>query len=245
MSMTHTNRDEPEWLLIRDWLELLNWSRDEPEAQMRVWLPQIHSQRLDRALFLPRDAVQLRIFVNAWIAAERDLRQMQLPPEEAAILRQYANGPVQAYLTISVDGKFAPYWIDDTSVRPFHVAVALFVRIVMHPDNWLLNGPCPNCRKYFVRKTRRDSRYHPDCRRCESGPRMQRHRRQEHLRLLALAQEGICEYLHHARREEWKVWIANYICRRAHQPITTKSLTRWVNNGELEAPSKTTRKNCS
>jgi hypothetical protein len=238
--MTHTNRSDIDHEReIRDWLTILNWRTKKADAEQRTWLPQIQGSHTVRAVFRVQDAAHLRLLVNALITAKHDFRKMQLPREDADRLHEHIRRPMQAFLTIGEDGRLVPSWVDDTSIRPFYIATALFVRIAAHVERWRVSGPCPNCRKYFLRKTRRDSKYHRGCRRSESGPRMKAIRRQQHDDLVTLARQGIEEYKKHQRRENWKVWTVQFIHRsdETSNTITTKSLTRWANKGELLPPN--------
>ncbi len=119
-------------------------------------------------------------------------------------------------------------------------ARARFMWITLSPDWNKFGGPCPRCGKYFIRKTAKQSVY---CsRRCASQDtaikRTTEVRQERHLHKLNVAKEAIIEWGKLWKRgrvkKGWKEWVAAY---NPHAEITTRFLTRAVNQGALEAPS--------
>jgi hypothetical protein len=192
------------------------------------------------ALLQPEDADRLRLLVHAWMNADRDWRKLSLPHKDREQLDRQMKS-LRAYFTLDQNGQLIP-WIDDTSIRPFDVAFAFFVRIAADSEGWRLCGPCLTCRRYFARDSQRDRKYcSRKCFKSESTPRMRTTRARRRDNLLDLTREGQREYKRHRRRENWKMWVVHYINRRSGTPIAPKSLTRWVNSHLIDDLALTTR----
>ena len=237
--MTHTNlRRAVERRKLRDWLEVLNWRGKKASDTLLASLEGIgESQHVEYARFDSQDSARLRLFVKSWIDADRDLLKihLRLPRQEAELLRHHLARPVKAFLGIDETGRIVPVRFYDTLDRPFHLAVAYFVRIANSRERWRLCGPCPDCRRYFLRKSHRDKKRCSRCRRKESGPRMRTMRDRTKDDRLKLAREGIKEYSKHPRRNDWKPWVARYVNQKSdYSPIQAKSLTRWLNSGLID-----------
>jgi hypothetical protein len=227
--MTHTN------LQVKDWLRVLNWKRQKSKAPFRVFLARFEdTHRGSFALVRREDADRLRLLTDAWLNADRNWRKLSLPPKDAEELGQQMI-TVRAYFTSDENGRLTT-WIDDTSILPFDVALAFFVRIASDREGWRLCGPCPTCGRYFARESHRDKKYcsRKKCLRRESGPRMKSTREQRRNGLSELAREGQREYKRHPHREEWKTWVVRYMNRKSKTPVTPKSLTRWVHSGLID-----------
>jgi hypothetical protein len=146
-------------------------------------------------------------------------------------------------VTLGPAGSGAYYTINYSPGRKWTAwdfAYQEFIRIVTNPERERFGGPCPRCQKYFVRQTAKPSIY---CsRRCASQDtaikRTNEVRREHHEQKLRVAREAITEWeklLRQGRmRKPWKEWVAEY---DRDAEITTKFLTRAVNQGELHAPS--------
>ena len=234
--MTHTN------LQIKDWLRVLNWKRQKSKAPLRVFLARFEdAHRGSSALVQPEDADRLRLLTDAWLNADRNWRKLSLPKKDAEELGQQMT-TMRAYFTSDENGRLTT-WIDDTSIRPFDVALAFFVRIASDREGWRLCGPCPTCRRYFARADKREKKYcSRKCLRSESGPRMRSTREQNMNGRLELAREAQREYKRHLHREGWKTWVVRYVNRKNETPITPKSLTRWVNSGWIDDLALTGRR---
>jgi len=238
--MTHNNVEsaaaERE---IIGWLEVLNWRPDRPDAELRTWLPQAKGPSADRAVLRLDDADRLRRLVDALIKAEYHLGRIRLTAEDAKLVNQHLTRPMEAFWGLGKAGLLVLARCEDTSARPFNVAVAVFLRIAARRDRWRFNSPCLSlsCGQYFLRKRRRLTKYHRGCRRSESSPRMKAERKRKHDHLLALARKGIEEYQRYRGRENWKTWVCRYIRQKDDTVITPKSLTRWVNDGKRRPSS--------
>jgi hypothetical protein len=115
----------------------------------------------------------------------------------------------------------------------------IFYYFLLGPEPWRLGGPCPKCGKYYVRRTRQQSVYCSH--RCASQATAIRRtvelRQQMKEQKLAAAKEGIAKYeelvTRRRARHGWKEFVA------AHYPeITSKFLTRAVNQGKLHPPKQ-------
>ena len=223
--MTHTNPEsiEPEQEII-GWLDVLNWHPKDSDAELRTWLPEVIGQFADRAVFRLDDADRLRRLVDALVKAEYDFREIRLTQEDEELLREQTMRPLEAFWGICGDGRLVLARCEDTSARPFDVAVATFLRIAARSDRWRFNSPCLNCGQYFLRKRRRLTKYHHECRRSESSPRMKAERKRKHDHLLMLARKGIEEYQRYRGRENWKTWVCRYVRQKDDTVIKPKSL---------------------
>jgi hypothetical protein len=237
--MTHSNQLRSTKWEMRDWLRVLNWRPQREDAEIRVHFPSLGGPWGSRAPVTRREADRLRHFVDAWLAVKRDVSK--LPRGEWEDLKKHLQ-PVQAFWGMTQNGGLVPAWFDDTQSPGFDVAVGLFVRIAADVDRWRLCGPCAECGRYFFSKTRRSPKYcKPTCRRRESRPRMRVARKKQHEASLAIVREVIAQWKQRPRRENWKSWTARKFNQRVDgtdlEPITSKTLTRWVNRGELKPPA--------
>lgn len=207
-------------------------------------MPQVQGPRyVGNVVFEPPEAERLRRLVDALIEAGWDWRRfsdwrvVSLSPEDKSVLEVQMKKPMHAQFTVDEKGRLIP-WIDDTTEPPFDTAIAFFLRIAADDENWRLRAPCPNCRKYFLQKTRRFKKYCAHCRRSESGPRMKAKRERRRKTLVSMAQEFSAKCPR--RCNDWKAWIVKRVNQRIIpmrlDPITRSSLTRWVGDGELLPP---------
>jgi hypothetical protein len=112
--------------------------------------------------------------------------------------------------------------------------------ITLSPDWSKFGGPCPRCNKYFIRKTAKQSVYcsHRCASQATALKRTADVRQERHLYKLNVAKEAIIEWEKPWKRgrmkKSWKEWVAAY---NPDAEITTRFLTRAVNQGGLQAPS--------
>jgi len=119
-------------------------------------------------------------------------------------------------------------------------ARARFMMITLSPDWNKFGGPCPRCDKYFIRKTAKQSVYCSH--RCASQDtaikRTTEVRRKRHAHKLDVAKEAIAKWKklssQYRTRQGWKEYVAGY---DPDAEITTRFLTRAVNQNALQAPS--------
>jgi hypothetical protein len=167
------------------------------------------------------------------------LLKMRLPAGAPNLLEIQKNLKV----TLSPAGPGASYTIDYNPGRKWtawDLAYQQFVRLVTNPECEKFGGPCPRCEKYFVRKTAKPSVY---CsRRCASQDtavkRTVEVRKQQHENKLRVAKQAIAKWenlsIQRRAKQGWKEYVAGY---HPGAEITTKFLTRAVNEGTLQAPS--------
>jgi len=113
----------------------------------------------------------------------------------------------------------------------------LFVTLITNPLWEELQGPCPTCGDYFLRKSARKRVY---CsRKCGarrtavSAVKVQRLRMQQEK--IRFAKKLIAEWEGTVRRIGWKDWIAKRTLG-SDLALTVHWLTRSVNNGSIKAP---------
>jgi len=134
---------------------------------------------------------------------------------------------------------------NDTPVRK---ARFLFAFFVLNPYCEMLSGPCPRCGKYFVRNSLHQKVYcSKNCSSHVTAIRSSKKSRSAaHKRRIDWAKEGTAEWLSRPRRNEWKSWVVEFVNtkerswankhKKSPGPVTRKSLTRWVNAGEIQQP---------
>jgi hypothetical protein len=115
----------------------------------------------------------------------------------------------------------------------------LFLLMTLNPFCERLGGPCPRCKKYFVRKTAKRSIY---CsRQCASQSTAlaatAKARQQQRTEKLKRAESAIAEWdrLKNKGRTKatWREWVSAY-----DPEITAQFLTRAMNAGELTPPEQ-------
>ena len=118
---------------------------------------------------------------------------------------------------------------------PYNEALRLFIELLLNPECGKLAGPCPRCGNYYIRRSARNKVY---CSRscgtratALAATRMRRDK--EHADKLLRATEAAREWTIARTRKEWKPWVSG-----RHPDISVKFLTRAVNQGELESPTK-------
>ncbi len=113
-------------------------------------------------------------------------------------------------------------------------ALYLFMNFLVHRGSQRLGGPCARCRRYFVKKTMRQTVY---CsRKCakDATAAAASSRRLENQRAADLrrAQKAIELWERGSRRQEWKRFVA------AECLLTLHFLTRSVKSGRLRVPNE-------
>jgi hypothetical protein len=153
---------------------------------------------------------------------------------------------------------FRALWLPTTSGRshmffsphgdphdPNSESRGFFMMITLSPEWQKFGGPCPRCAKYFMRQTAKPSKYCSH--RCASqetaSKRTTEVRKERHEGKLLAAKEAIARWEKHSttgrRSKGWKEFVAQY---DPTVEITTRFLTRAVNNGELQPPTIEERK---
>jgi DNA-binding transcriptional MerR regulator len=121
-----------------------------------------------------------------------------------------------------------------TPVKGSSHAEGIFLQFMLHPDNWQLSGPCERCGEYFLREKRTARKY--CAAKCGSFSTARKStieaRKAEHDRKLAAVNEHIAAWQRSKSKQDWK----EYVAQRAG--VTTKLLTRWVNEGIIAVPTQ-------
>lgn len=114
------------------------------------------------------------------------------------------------------------------------IALGLFLSFLLNPYNDHLSGPCAYCRKYYVRKTKRQKVYCSEtCGKRNTARKTNRNRRKrEHLENLEIAKRSALQWEVTKTKDDWKEWVSN-------RTLLSKNwLTRAVKNKELLEPIK-------
>jgi endogenous inhibitor of DNA gyrase (YacG/DUF329 family) len=119
--------------------------------------------------------------------------------------------------------------------EPLAIALGLFLDFLLNPFNERLGGPCANCGKYYVKKTKRKKTVYCSERcghRVTSRLANKERREREHNEQLDLAKRWSMKWSNTRTAKPWKEWVS----KRTH--IKKHWLTRAVRNGELVEPVK-------
>lgn len=116
-----------------------------------------------------------------------------------------------------------------------YYARAQFLRFLLHPDNERLAGPCPRCKRYFLKKTDRNSVIYcsEKCSRSStSRTANQKRRHSERQERVAAVRESITEWRGKGIKLSWREWVLS-------KPGITKTfITRLLHSGEVVEPTK-------
>lgn len=162
---------------------------------------------------------------------ETDLRPLFVASETG---RGYVHLGLKAGVAL-IDGEWRTRYPDGFASH----ARGLFFKITLNPFWDRLAGPCPRCKKYFVRRTAKRSIY---CsRKCASqstaAAATTKARQKQRAEKLQRAANAIAEWnrLKDKGRTNagWKAWVS-----ACDPEITSKFLTRAVNSDELIDPTK-------
>lgn len=234
--------------IVNEWenlLRILNWHPQSTDGKLGMWMRSLRGISTYYATFTGGDADRLRSLVNGWLSVQRHAFRfmVRLSAQESARLRKRLESQ-KVLWSCSPDGALVPWWYDDVRSEGFDATGGLFLHLIADSKRWRLSAPCSNCGKYFLRHRRMkaEKKYCSQCRRYESGPRMKKIRDKRHKTLLTVAREAVREWALRPKREDWKAWVirkVNNVNRddAKSSKITVKSLTRWVNAGELKAPA--------
>lgn len=175
---------------------------------------------------------QLRHLMKLWLSVDGNWQRFTAKASKARI-------------PFPSEGKF---YIPSTTRHPILIpsprsgfvhAQEVFLQFVLHSQSEMLRGPCARCGKYFLKKTKHQKAYcSRDCLAFATAIRATKRKRQEqHARLLMWAAEATARWQRQKRRQRWKPWTVAYLKRKQKGlVITEKSITRWINNGELMDP---------
>lgn len=112
-------------------------------------------------------------------------------------------------------------------------ACFMFIPLVLNPECHRFRGPCPNCGRFFIRRTEREKRY---CRReCAHKVAAQastrRRRAREHEKRISEVEKAIEEWGRSRRSLHWITWVLKKV------PDLSKTwITRAINRKQITAP---------
>jgi hypothetical protein len=178
---------------------------------------------------------ELRMLINAWLTVGADWQR-------------FVETMLKAGQPFPCEGRFfIPAGLPRPVLVPVPVpgsthAQGVFLQFILHPESENLGGPCARCRKYFLKKTRHQKVY---CSRscvafATATKATRRSRDAHHAQLLQWASDAVAEWERTKTRITWKVWTVKRFSTTHKPTITEKSLTRWVNTGELKPPGERT-----
>jgi len=183
----------------------------------------------------------LRKLVKAWQLSGPDVTKFSFNHREmwADVARQFQTGmELNPLLLVGAPGGGAAFFMNSRpQPDPYKEALRLFIELLLNPECGRLAGPCGRCGNYYVRRSAKNKLY---CSR-SCGTRAtalaatKKKREEEHGDKLRRAAEAAQEWTTARTRLDWKQWVSRS-CKEP--PITPKFLTRAVNKGELQSPTK-------
>jgi hypothetical protein len=186
---------------------------------------------------------RFRELVQAWQLSGPDLFQFSHDHriKWADVARYWEEGRrLNPLLLLGAPGGGAGLGMNNRpEIDPYKEALRLFIELLLNPACDKLSGPCPRCRNYYICRSARNKVY---CSR-SCGTRAtalaatRKRREQEHVSKLLRATVAAGEWSTTRTSKEWKTWVS-----RRHPEITVRFLTRAVNNGQLESPTKGQKK---
>ena len=183
----------------------------------------------------------LRQLVESWRKCGLDPRVIN--SEKAALWREITAHwqKLPTVLVQTSEGGAGIWWNSRPDPDPRGEALRWFIEFLMNPECVKLAGPCDRCGNYYIRKSARNKVY---CSRscgakATATAATKRAREEKHQKKLARAREAIRQYVKAGTRMPWKHWVAT---KERAAEITPKFLTRAVNSGELQVPSRISSK---
>jgi hypothetical protein len=189
------------------------------------------SARDSRLMKYRPDQKELRRLVKSWLANRNINRLLDANPELADMAlyvsaRIVPTQPSQAKLCYA-------YLPRDRKPSGREFAQRLFLGFLVGPSNGLLGGPCRNCGRYFVARTKRSKRRY-----CTAGcgkqftsrSANQNRRSQEAARKLKGAMRAVTAWSNARTKVPWKDWVSS------KTNISKNWLTRAVQSGRLSEP---------
>ena len=178
---------------------------------------------------------ELKWFVDLWLESGPDLQKMGQAMGSTALKRFPSKG--KFYLQLTNSGR--PLLIPCPETGSTH-AQGIFLQFILHPSCEQLAGPCRRCGNYFLKKKRNHQIY---CsRKCLAATTAvsatKKSRDEARIETLARINEAIRDWRQSNSRQSWQGFTISQISNKYRQIITTKLLTRWVNQGRLDAPLK-------
>jgi hypothetical protein len=194
---------------------------------------------------------ELRNLVTRWKASGANLMEMLKgdPDLMNSLTAAYQGGWAPTFGMRAISQALPQRDMNET---PVQAALRNFATLTMIRDCDLLGGPCENCDRYFIQKKRGLRRY---CsRKCSSRATAikftTKRREGDHERRIGWAREARTRWSSKRRAAEtWESFVLRYIDahekdwfqrnnRTQPRSVSEKSLTRWVNEGQLQKPKE-------
>lgn len=178
---------------------------------------------------------ELRRLIEAWRQSGPNVSRLL---SHDPVLAKEANNLRALLIPTNAGWGHIAFMSDPETLKPgdpLAIALGLFFSFLANPQNQHLCGPCPNCGRYFARRSERPRVYcSKSCGMKHTSRTAVRMRRQrESDEKLKLALTLIDRWNKGRRSQDWKAWvIAN------HPEITKHWLTRAVNAGLIKEPAK-------
>jgi hypothetical protein len=199
------------------------------------FLPEIANALNQGSSFDPRlDSVshaRLLRLVRAWKESGPNLLKMKVREDDNATFDRLWDA-WRCRLAPTSSGR-ASVFLSPTGANSADVVAVYFIRLILSPDCEKLGGPCPNCDKWFPKKTKRKSVF---CSRaCAGNATKANARAKKHNVKLDKAMRAIKNYKSRPSRFRDLNW-KEYVSQAA--PVSEKWLTRAITFGELVPPPK-------
>jgi hypothetical protein len=179
---------------------------------------------------------EIRQLVGLWQESCRDLNALFKKYPEL----QKACTTGKAFLIPDRDGKAQLAWsptIGEVQLSPQkREALVHFIRFLVNPLSSKLQGPCARCESYYLQKRVNNKTY---CRsQCGSGKTAlastQARREKAHKAKLEIARMAVLQWK--PKHGDWKEFVVTKVNASLRDHISTKWVTRVMNNGKLEQP---------
>ena len=177
----------------------------------------------------------LRRYIEAWKASGPDLLTFstQHPEMWISVKAKWERQPLVLFPTSRAMALLL--LPRERMLSAEEAALYFFITLILNPLWERLGGPCLRCGRYYVAQTARKNKAYCS-RSCGTHATAlaatKQRRNKEHADKLRQAAEAIRKWEKSSRKADWKVFVA----RRGH--ITSRFLTRAVNNGQLKPPTK-------
>lgn len=203
------------------------------------------------ALPLSEKQIELRRLVKGWMTSGPNLRKMFA--REPALDEKTRHGTTLFYPA----GKGRGYldWFPKTPeahlstaqselASPEDHALREFMVLITNPQWETLGGPCRRCGKFFIKESNRLRVYcSKSCgSRVTAFSAVQKQRQTQKQEKIRLAVEAIEKWQRTSQRIDWKDWVASHAkLTTSRTQLTTRWITRAVNQGYIQPPSRRTR----
>lgn len=226
-------------------------------AQANPRMTPANHQRLLRVVGAWKGAVKAwKQSAKAWNDTGRDPSKIPGPPNVLLALADLGDRTTPArgwldyikrvfdwHLSIPAGNGRVYVSLDATGENSGDIVAWYFGRLIINSACEKLGGPCPQCKRYYAKRTLRDSEFCSH--RCASHAAQTRRNARLHEAKLEAAMHAIKNYRGRPKKYAemgWKEWVA--LATEDYFPqdeISLQFLTRAVNNGELRPPTEKAR----